>query len=67
MKNLAKQFGRRAVSERDIVERLESIRMMVNYGNGDVRDEPDPLVEEARAEILRLRAELAAAIEKEQP
>lgn len=48
------------MSERDIVERLEDIRMMVNYGNGSVGDEPDPWAVEARAEILRLRAALAA-------
>jgi hypothetical protein len=41
-----------------VVERLRNARMMVNYGHGDVRDEPDPLHEEAAAEIERLRDEL---------
>ncbi len=41
----------------DIVERLRNARMMVNYGHGDVRDEPDPLHEEAAKEIERLQAD----------
>jgi hypothetical protein len=34
--------------------------MMVNYGHGDARDEPDPLHEEAADEIERLRRDSAA-------
>lgn len=41
-------------------QQLRSARAMVNYGNGDVRDEPDPLHEAAAAEIEQLRAENAA-------
>lgn len=37
-----------------LVERLRNARMMVNHGNGDVRDEPDPLHEEAADYIEEL-------------
>ena len=42
----------------DIVNQLRDLpyRLMVNYGNGDVRDELDPAIEEAAAEIEQLRA-----------
>jgi hypothetical protein len=44
----------------DIVERLRNLpyRPMVDYGNGDVRDELDPVIAEAADEIERLRAEI---------
>jgi hypothetical protein len=43
----------------DIVERLRRLpyRPMVNYGNGDVRDELDPDIAEAADEIEQLRAD----------
>lgn len=42
-----------------IAAELRNARMLVNHGHGDVRDEPDPLHEEAAAEIERLERELA--------
>lgn len=39
-------------------DELRNARMMVNYGHGDVRDEPDPLHEAAANEIERLRTAL---------
>lgn len=42
-----------------IAAELRNARMLVNHGNGDVRDEPDPLHEEAAAHIERLERELA--------
>jgi hypothetical protein len=38
---------------------LRNARMMVNYGHGDARDEPDPLHEEAAKWIEQLEAENA--------
>jgi hypothetical protein len=50
----------------DIVERLRNLpyRPMVNYGNGDVRDELDPAIAEAAAEIERLRAALQRIVDE---
>jgi hypothetical protein len=42
----------------DIVQQLRNRREMVNWGNGNVTDEPDGLCEEAADEIGRLRAVL---------
>lgn len=43
----------------DLPARLRNARMMMNYGNGDVRDEPDPLHEEAADAIDELLDALA--------
>ena len=53
----ASQMGQHAS---ELSQQLRSARMMVDYGNGDVRDEPDPLHEAAADEIDRLWAENAA-------
>lgn len=47
-------------ADSDLPKQLRSARMMIDHGNGDVRDEPDPLHEAAAAEIDRLRAENVA-------
>lgn len=50
----------------DIVQRLRDLpyRPMVNYGNGDVRDELDPDIVDAINEIQRLREISATLVEQ---
>jgi hypothetical protein len=49
----------KTVTSDTIAAELRNARMLVNYGHGDVRDEPDPLHEEAANTIERLERELA--------
>jgi hypothetical protein len=50
----------KTVTSDTIAAELRNARMLVNYGHGDVRDEPDPLHEAAADEIERLDRELEA-------
>jgi hypothetical protein len=43
----------------EVVAELRNARRLVNHGHGDVRDEPDPLHEEAADTIERLERDLA--------
>ncbi len=57
---------KRTTTENDIVERLLALpyRLLVDYGNGDVRDKLDPNIVEAVAVIMTLRIDVQTTLTK---